>query len=139
MRILVDTNVFIDLILKREPYYQDDVNFINNCKEQRHEMYISAMSFRDIEYVIRKSIHNVDEVKRILNKVYGLVTKIVPIEADDAINTLFEYEKDFEDYLLSCSAESAMLDCIVTNNKKDFVQPRIKAFSVQEFNQYIKK
>ena len=135
MRILVDTNVFIDLILKREPFFEDDVKFLNICRANRHQIYISAMSFRDIEYVIRKQIQDKREVKHILNKIYCLVTKIIPITADDAINTLFDYEKDFEDYLLACSCETAMLDCLVTNNEKDFKHPRVIVLSVKKFNE----
>lgn len=54
MKILVDTNVFLDLLLKCEPFYNDGVKFLQNCKVNRNELYINAMSFRDIEYALKK-------------------------------------------------------------------------------------
>lgn len=139
MRILVDTNVFLDLLLKRKPFFESDVNFLELCKTQNHEIYINAMSFRDIEYVIRKLPNDKDNVKKALNGVYKLVTKIIPLTPDDAINAIFDYEKDFEDCMIDSSCQSASLDCIVTNNKKDFVNAKSKVFSVQEINNILQK
>lgn len=136
MRFLVDTNVFIDLIMKRKPFFNDGVNFLNYCKKQRHEIYINAMSFRDIEYVIRKQLDK-KTVKFVLNKVYGIVTKIIPLAPDDAINAIFDYEKDFEDSMIDSSCQSACLDCIITNNKKDFINSKSKVFSVPEINEIL--
>ncbi len=91
------------------------------------------MSFRDIEYVIRKKVSDRNQIKNILNKIYCLVTKIIPLSADDTINAIFDYDKDFEDYLIASSCESMMLDCVVTNNKKDFNHKRVTVFSISEF------
>lgn len=139
MRILVDTNVFLDLLLKREPYFEDGVRFIEHCKANRNELYINAMSFRDIEYVLRKQINDKNLIKDIMNKIYCLITKIIPITPDDAIEAIFNPGKDFEDTLIANSAERAMLDCIVTSNPKHFVDSKIRAFSLKEINKAFEK
>lgn len=133
MRILVDTNVFIDLLLKREPFFDDGVRFINKCKKERHEIYINSMQFRDIEYIIRKRVDNKKTYDMLINGVYGIVNKVIPLTADDAINAIFEPGKDFEDTLLANSAESAGLQVIVSSNAKDFAPTNIRAFTLKEF------
>ena len=134
MRILVDTNVFIDLLLKREPFYNDGVEFIKKCRRERHEIYVNSMQFRDIEYIIRKSVDDKKTYDMLINGVYGIVNKVIPLTADDAINAIYEPGKDFEDTLLANSAESAGLQVIVSSNAKDFYPTRIRAFTLKEFN-----
>ena len=134
MRILVDTNVFLDLLLKREPFFEDGVQFIHKCKRERHEIYLNAMQFRDIEYIIRKKVDNKETYKMLINGVYGIVNRVIPLTADDAINTIFEPGKDFEDTLLANSAETAGLQIIVSSNAKDFYPTNIRAFTLKEFN-----
>ena len=134
MRILVDTNVFIDLLLKREPFYNDGVEFIKKCRRERHEIYVNSMQFRDIEYIIRKSVDDKKTYDMLINGVYGIVNKVIPLTADDAINAIYEPGKDFEDTLLANSAESAGLQVIVSSNAKDFYPTGIRAFTLKEFN-----
>lgn len=134
MRILVDTNVFLDLLLKREPFFNDGVIFINKCKSHRHLIYINVMSFRDIEYVLKKKVTNKSLRDSMLNKIYTLVDKIAPLTADNVIDAIFEPGVDFEDTLISNSAETTMLDCIVTSNSKDFTNSKIPVFSLKKFN-----
>ena len=74
-----------------------------------------------------------------LNRIYCLINKIIPITPDDAINAIFEPGVDFEDTLIMNSAESAMLDCIVTSNFKDFGKSNIPVFSLQKINEYFEK
>lgn len=134
MRILVDTNVFIDLLLKRKPFYNDGVEFIKKCRRERHEIYVNSMQFRDIEYIIRKSVDDKKTYDMLINGVYGIVNKVIPLTADDAINAIYEPGKDFEDTLLANSAESAGLQVIVSSNAKDFHPTGIRAFTLKEFN-----
>ena len=135
MRVLVDTNVFLDLLLKREPFFEDGFEFINKCRRERHEIYVNAMQFRDIEYIIRKHTDNQKTYDMLINGVYGIVTKVIPLTADDAINAIFEPGKDFEDTLLANSAETAGIQSIVSSNAKDFYPTNIRAFTLKEFNQ----
>ena len=134
MRILVDTNVFLDLLLGREPFFKDGIEFINKCKRERHEIYINSMQFRDIQYIVRKHTDTKQTYDMLINGVYGIVNKVIPLTADDAINAIFEPGKDFEDTLLANSAESAGLQVIVSSNAKDFSPTNIRAFTLKEFN-----
>lgn len=139
MRVLVDTNVFLDAILKREPFFEDSKEFFSYFKSNKHQLYVSSMSLRDIEYVLRKVEKDPFERRRTLNIIYSFVHKIIDLGPDDVINNLFSNYKDFEDGLLIESAKRNMLDAIITNNKDDFLDADIPAFTPREVVDYLKR
>ena len=121
MRVLVDTNVFLDFLLRRSPHYDDVRGFFSYFLGQGHQIVISPMSFRDIEYVLRKVEPDSAKRKHILRTIHSSVYKVLDLSPDDIINDLFEDYKDFEDGLLIESAKRRKLDGIVTSNVHDFV------------------
>lgn len=139
MRALVDTNVFLDVILNRPGFYENSHEFFDYMLSHRHQLVVSPMSFRDIDYVLRKVESNVHERREILHKIYSMAYKIIDLAPDDVINAIFEDQyKDFEDGLLIESSERKMLDGIVTNNKKDFAYSHVPVFSPEEIVRYLK-
>lgn len=129
MRILVDTNVFLDLILNRGIMANEAIRFFDWCKVNKNKIYITSMSFRDIEYVVRKHTKDQSETKRVLSKIYSICSKVISISADAAINAIYEDYKDFEDGLLIEAANENLLDAIVTNNVKDFKKSNLPVFT----------
>lgn len=119
MRILVDTNVFLDLMLKREGCI-DAIKFFAWCRLRKNQIFITSMSMRDIEYTATRFYHDKLKGQMILSDVYSLCSKVIGVSADAAITAIYEDYKDYEDELMVQSAKEAMLDAIVTNNIKDF-------------------
>lgn len=139
MRVLVDTNVFLDAILTRPGFYQNAVDLLSYLAKNHHQVVVTPMAFRDIEYVIRKTVPDKAKRRQILNGVYSYVYKIVDLAPDDVINTLFEEYKDFEDGLIMETAERKMLDGIVTNNVDDFAESRVPVFEPKELVDLLKR
>lgn len=132
MRILVDTNVILDIALQREEGFKDAVEFFLWCKKHRNQTYVTSMSLRDIEYVAAKKFHDHKKANIIVSHVYSLCSKVIGISADSAINAIYEDYKDFEDELIVQAAKESMLDAIVTNNIKDFEHRGVPAFTPKE-------
>ena len=132
MRVLVDTNVFLDFLLSREPFYMDCREFFSYFRANKHQILISPMSFRDIEYVLRKVEKDPFNRKQVLQSIYAFVYKIIDLAPDDVLNVLYEDNKDFEDAMLMASAVRCHLDAIVTNNKNDFRGGPLPAYSPKE-------
>ena len=120
MRILVDTNVILDLALQRGEACKDALEFFLWCRKHRNETYVTSMSLRDIEYIAHKIVHDKNKANDVLSYVYALCTKVIGVSADAAINAIYEDYKDFEDELIVQAAREELLDVIVTNNVKDF-------------------
>lgn len=132
MRILVDTNVFLDLLFKRDGESQDALRFFLWCNKNNNQVYITSMSLRDIEYIVMRTLHDRKKANLVLSDVYSLCNKVVGISGDAAISAIFEDYKDFEDELIIQTANIEMVDVIVTNNAKDFKNSTIPAFSPKD-------
>jgi len=132
MRLLVDTNVYLDLILKRDKGYVSSLKFFLWCKKNKNQNYITSMSLRDIEYIAQKTFHDKTKSHKVLADIYTLCTKVIGISSDAAINAIYEDYKDFEDELLIQSAKENLMDAIITNNKKDYKDSSIPVFSPDE-------
>ena len=133
MRILVDTNVFLDLLLDRNKEIGDKVqNFFDWCCYEKNRIYITSMSLRDIEYVAHRIYHDKRKAKAVQFSAYQMCSKIIGISADSAIESLYSDITDYEDSLIIEAAKEEMLDAIVTNNKKDFENGNIPVFTPEE-------
>ena len=132
MRLLVDTNVFLDFLLNRESGCKSALRFFIWCRQNRNQTYVTSMSLRDIEYVAKRAFHDKKKANSLLADVYSLCSKVIGISADSAINSIYEDYKDYEDELLIQAAKEELLDAIVTNNKKDFIDKGLPVFTPQE-------
>ena len=105
MRLLVDTNVFLDFLLQRDDNCKHALRFFIWCKQNKNQTYITSMSLRDIEYFVMKHVHDKTKTNRILSETYGLCSKVIGVSADAAISAIYEDYKDFEDELMIQTAK----------------------------------
>ncbi len=137
MRILVDSNVFLDYLLRREDKWRDALEFLSWCRDNKNQIYVTSISLRDIEYIAHKECHNKEITRKAISALYSTIgCKIIGVSADSAINAMFSDYKDFEDELQIEAAKEAMLDAIVTNNIKDFEDSAIPVFSPKQIVSY---
>lgn len=131
MRLLVDTNVFLEHILEREKC-EVVRSFFKTALFRQNQLVITSMSFRDIEYLYQKKSHNRELTRRILSDIYSTVYKVVSTTADATIESIHNDVKDYEDSLQMVAAEEAMCDAIITFNKKDFTLSKVPVFTPEE-------
>lgn len=133
MYFLVDTNVYLDFLFNREGA-EEAAKFFDWCYKRRCRTYVTSISLRDIGYISHRILHSEKEARKILFEVYSHCSKVIGITADDAINSLFSGMNDYEDSLISEAADREMLNAIITNNKKDFKNSKVFAFTPKEMN-----
>ena len=138
MRILVDTNVYLDLLLNRDDKGIVAKDFFANCLKMKSQTFLTSISLRDIEYVVHKFTHDSTLSRKAALDAYCLCSKVIGITADDAINSIYSNVKDFEDSLLLEAAKREKLDLIVTNNVKDFEGYGFPVISPQKYNEIVK-
>ena len=136
MRILVDTNVFLDYLLKREGQWENAFRFFIWCRKERNQTFVTSTSLRDIEYVAHRFTHDRKEANRILAGVYSLCSKVIGVSADSAINAMFEDYSDYEDELQAQAAKEESLDAVVTNDVKGFANKDIAVFTPEQIIKY---
>ena len=118
MRVLIDTNVILDVLCNRQGFVEDASKILKFCEVNKIEGYISALSVPNIVYILRKEL-DVGKIKEILGKL-SLIFKISDLKADDlkkAANLMFD---DYEDALQSVFAGRIKANYIISRNIIDF-------------------
>ena len=138
MKLLLDTNIYLELFLKRENYLLIK-NLFFLFYRNNLETYITTESLRDIEFILRRQLHDYKIAKLFQHKAYEITSKVISITNDTAIDALFSNFADYEDALQSFAAEESNIDAIITFNKKDYLNSNIPTFSPQEIFNYISK
>ena len=133
--MLIDTNVLIDFIAVREPYYAEALRIIDACDRYVIEGCIAAHSVPDIYYILRKSIP-VNDRKEILKSLCSILT-VEALDGHKIMNALCdEVFADFEDCLQTQCAVAFDADYIITRNGTDFTGSIIPVISPDMFCRY---
>lgn len=132
MRLLVDTNVFLDLFYDRGELAEISNKFFDNTAEHKDVIYVAATTIKDMAYFIKREFHDNRKTNDYLINIYTKICKIVGITDDDTISALYE-DGDYEDNLLVLTAQTNMCDAIITNNKKHFENKGICILTPQEY------
>jgi len=132
MNVLIDTNVIIDVMIQREPYFENS-KFVLFASERKYiNGYVSASSVTDIFYIINKSLKNKKTVCDLLKKHFIGAINIAAVDGDVIFRALNAEWEDFEDCVQYIAGESIFADYIVTRNPKDFVKSNIKIVTPEE-------
>lgn len=131
MKVLIDTNVLIDFLANRQPFYDNAEKIMDMCIEGKIDGYLAAHSITNTFYIMRKV--PVNDLRKMLKKVLSFLS-VVGIDYErliDAVNDLrFD---DIEDCLQSVCAQSCGAECIITRNLEDFKGSEIAAISPSDF------
>ncbi|HEY8689188.1 MAG TPA: PIN domain-containing protein [Chitinophagaceae bacterium] len=131
MKIFIDTNIFLDALLKREPFKIHAENLLNLCDERVFTAYTSCVSFTNLTYFLQrynKSDH-VETLERILNTI-----TIIPLENKDFKKALSLNFSDVEDaYQYTAALKERGMKFIITRNTNDFKKSTIPVISAKDF------
>ena len=131
MRLLVDGNILLDVLQKRMPYYEDSAKIWKMCETDLAEGYVSALTFANLVYVMRKELSN-EKILETL-KSLSLIFHFEDLKATDLTAAAKLGWDDFEDAVQSVTAERIGADHIITRNMKDFKESRVVAASPTTF------
>lgn len=129
--ILIDTNIFLDILLKREGA-DDNYTALAKILKNRDKPIVSASAMTDIYYVARRYFKS-DEIARAAVSAVADMCRIVDTNRDDIINALSVDMPDYEDAVVACVAKRYNAECIITNNIKDFKNSPVKAVLSKEY------
>lgn len=129
-RLFLDTNIVIDLLDKREPYYKDAVRLFSMAYYKQVELVVAPITYTTASYLLRQ--HGPELVRNLLANFRQLSHVATTDERviDDSIASSFT---DFEDAVQYYTALKAKADIIVTRNGKDFVHSSIPVMTAAEY------
>jgi predicted nucleic acid-binding protein len=134
-KLFIDTNIVLDLLGKREPFYDAAAKLFSLADRGKVKLYISSLTFANTNYVLSK-LKSKKEARVILLKFKILV---VVLELNDKIIELSLNDddfKDFEDGLQYYTALENEAEIIITRNLKDFKASKVPVMTA---SQYLKK
>ena len=118
MKVFVDTNIFIDILLRREPFVKEAIQIYKLCENGLLDAYIAPITINNIYYICRKST-NIKLVKEFLGDIshHFIIADMNEETVKKAVRINL---KDFEDALQYTMAIQNGCEYIVTRNTKDF-------------------
>ncbi|MCL2171689.1 MAG: PIN domain-containing protein [Defluviitaleaceae bacterium] len=125
-RLLIDTNIILDALMQREPWANAAQSLILAVAQDRAAGYITASSFTDIHYLLRKHQKDKALTKQSLRKLLVIIS-VLDVNGVDCEKTFDIPINDYEDALLACCGQRHKVDFIITRNLKDFTNSPIKA------------
>jgi len=131
MKVLIDTNVVLDILLDRQPWYTNAVLIFGLSKKGLIKSYVPASAITDIFYISRK-----EKGKNVTNKaIKSLLQVFYPAAVTDQhiFKALDLDWEDFEDSVQFVVGEGLDIDYIVTRNVQDFSSCSIPAVTPDEF------
>jgi len=132
MNLLIDTNVILDILLQREPYYKDAAKISVLSEKGYIYGYISASAVTDIFYVAKKELKSKDLARELVKNILKTI-HVASVTESNIYEALALQWDDFEDCVQYVIGQSVSADYIITRNPKDFANSNIKVISPEEF------
>ena len=131
MVVLIDTNIILDYLLKREPFYNDSYRIIRTCCNQYVDGYIALHTITTIWYLLRKTP---EEQRRAAMTGICKILCVVGTTHEEILNALSNVDfRDFEDCVQMKCAKTVNADYIITRNANDFVNSEVPVISPDDF------
>ena len=130
MRAFIDTNVIVDVVAKREPFFADSQAVLALCATGELEGVVSDLTFCNVAYVLRKSLGSA----QLRNGLRVLKNHLQVVSIGEAAITaaLGNEMTDFEDAVQLEAARANRVDVIVTRNVRHFNNSPIRVCSPSE-------
>lgn len=141
MKILIDTNIVLEIILRRERFEQAD-RLLSVLHQGGHEIFITSGSFYGLLFTVEKYLRKVmgmESPRRIdtVRSIMSQVLSVVDVAGQDKQTLLYGIkDRSFKDLEDSCQHQTAVkqgCDYIITFNVKDFAEATVTVLTPEEF------
>jgi predicted nucleic acid-binding protein len=135
-KLFIDTNVMMDLLGERVPYYNSIAKIATLADKGQVKMVVSSFSYPTVYFLLSK-FENSEKVKEKLRK-FKIISEISDLDEIVIEKGLTSNFSDFEDALQYHCALKADCNILITRNAKDFKESEIPLMTGEEFLQSIK-
>ena len=128
---LFDTCIVLDVLQKREPFFDDAHKLFLAVANRRIKGCLTAKSILDIFYLFHRQSHNADETRKSISALLKLF-ELLDTSAIDCRKALLSGISDYEDAVMTETAIRERVDCIVTRNPRDFKNTSVRILSPED-------
>ena len=136
MRVLLDTDVVLDVILARVPFDAAAAQLLDLCEQGSFEAYVSGITPINIFYIARKGRSSAD-LRQVIGQLLQKV-RVCPLDHSMLTAALTMPFADYEDAAQHACAVAAGLDAIVTRNLDDYKNASLPVFAPADFLTHLK-
>jgi len=130
LKVLVDTNVVLDVLLDRHPFAKAAARVFALVEESRIEGFLCATTVTTVDYLLGQAL-SPREARAALQRLLDLF-EIAPVNHPVLEQALGSDVSDFEDAVIEQSARVVSADAIATRNLKDFKKSSVTAMDPPE-------
>ena len=130
-KLLLDTNILLDLLAKRVDFYDDAARLFLLAEEAELVLSVSALTILNTHYVLRKYIP--EQKTRTVLRDIRLLVNVLPLDeslSDIALNSAID---DYEDAIQYHTALEYRQDIIISRNLKDFKSSKLPVMTAGQF------
>jgi len=131
MKILIDSNVAIDLLLERDAFY-DSALRVFSLSKGGFGLFVSASTITDIYYIVRNQKKSKEIALASLKNLLTMVD-VAAVTGNEIRQAISLDWGDFEDAVQYAAGEAIAVDYIVTRNKSDFASVALPVVKPDEF------
>ena len=132
MRVLIDTNVILDVLLAREEFKDESGMILAMLEHGRCKGFVSATSVTDIYYISRKTFHDREKALSVIREMLAF-SKILKADEKSIRMAVDLQWKDFEDSVQYAVAKRSRIGAIITRNTKDYSLSKIPVYTPHDF------
>lgn len=131
-KLFIDTNIVIDLLSRREPFFEEAAELFSLADKKQVELSVSSLTIANTSYALLRQM-NSNKARSVLRKL-RLILKILPLD-DKIIGLALNDEtfSDFEDGLQYFTAIENEQELIITRNLKDFKNSKLPTITAKQF------
>jgi predicted nucleic acid-binding protein len=130
LRVLLDVDVILDVLARREPFFGDSAALLAACETGICEGLVAAHTVTTLWYLLAKH-HDAAYARSRVSELLRIV-QVAPVDADVIQRALVGGLADFEDGVQMAAATGAAADYVVTRNLADFSRGPVPALAPAE-------
>ena len=132
MKILIDTNVMMDVLFARDPFLADSITVLHMCEEDFAEAVVTSKTLMDVYYFLRKYLKSEKEARKVIRKIMSMVT-VCDIKTEYLEDAFAAGNDDYEDAVQASCAKAEGCSMIISRDKKHYEGVGVKCLTPSEF------
>lgn len=136
-KVFFDTDIVLDILTKREPFYNSAAKVFTLAAEKKIDAYVSPVLIANLFYILRKQLGR-EEALLAIRKL-RLLARVVPVDEEIVDFVMASGFKDIEDGFQYYSALRQKIGILLTRNTKDFMGKEIAIMNCDEFLEYARQ
>ena len=131
MIILIDTDILLDIALKRKPFFEYSSKVIDKCESNAIIGFVAWHTLSNL-YYLTASASGKKRAKEFIADLLNFI-RVAPVKTENAIKAILLELPDFEYALQTASALACNADFIITGNVKHYKKSPVPALRPEEF------